>query len=73
LPAFANIRLYTMTGDLIQSVEHRAGTGDSDWQFQDTFSSTEIVSGVYLAVIEETDANGSATGEQAIVKFVVIK
>ncbi len=73
LPAFANIRIYTMTGDLIQLVEHRASTGDNDWQFQDTFSSTEIVSGVYIAVIEETDANGSSTGEQAIVKFVVIK
>ena len=73
LPGFANIRLYTMTGDLIQQIEHRGGTGDTDWQFQDTFSSTEIVSGVYIAVIEETDANGSSTGEQAIVKFVVIK
>ena len=73
LPGFANIRLYTMTGDLIQEITHRAGTGDTDWQFQDTFSSTEIVSGVYIAVVEETDANGSSTGEQAIVKFVVIK
>ena len=73
LPGFANIRLYTMTGDLIQTITHRAGTGDTDWQFQDTFSSTEIVSGVYIAVVEETDANGSSTGEQAIVKFVVIK
>ena len=73
LPAFANVRIYTMTGDLIQLIEHRASTGDTDWQFQDTFSSTEIVSGVYLAVIEETDASGSSTGEQAIVKFVVIK
>ncbi|MBX2818928.1 MAG: hypothetical protein KTR29_04575 [Rhodothermaceae bacterium] len=73
LPAFANIRIYTMTGDLIQQVEHRESTGDNDWQFQDTFSSTEIVSGVYIAVIEETDASGSSTGEQAIVKFVVIK
>ena len=73
MPPYANLRIYTMTGDLVQLIEHVTSTGDVDWQFQDTFSSSEIVSGVYLAVIEETDANGSPTGEQAIVKFVVIK
>ncbi|MFB3131279.1 MAG: hypothetical protein ACE10K_02020, partial [Rhodothermales bacterium] len=74
LPAFANIHIYTMTGDRVQTIEHDSSTGDDDWERQDTFSTMEIVSGIYIYVIEELDGpRGRPTGEQAIGKFVVIK
>jgi hypothetical protein len=74
LPAYANIRIYTMTGDLVQLLEHDASTGDRDWERQDTFSTVEIVSGIYVYVVEELDApRGGSTGKKAIGKFVVIK
>ncbi len=74
LPEFANIHIYTVTGDRVQTLEHVKGVGDKDWELQDTFSTMEIVSGVYLYVVEELDkAGGEPTGEKAIGKFVVIK
>jgi hypothetical protein len=74
LPAFANIHIYTMTGDRVMTLEHDTSTGDKDWLRQDTFSTMEIVSGIYLFVVEELDGpDGRATGEHAIGKFVVIK
>ena len=63
-----------MTGDRVQTIEHDSSTGDDDWERQDTFSTMEIVSGIYIYVVEELDGpRGRPTGEQAIGKFVVIK
>jgi hypothetical protein len=74
LPAYCNIRIYTMTGDLVQMIKHVSGSGTDDWLRQDTFSTMEIVSGVYIYVIEELDGpHGKPTGKKAIGKFVVIK
>ena len=52
LPPFANIHIYTMTGDLVYTIDHSSGTGDASWDRQDTFSTMEIVSGVYIYVVE---------------------
>ncbi len=74
LPAYANIHIYTMTGDRVQTIEHNSGDGDEEWLRQDTFSTMQIVSGIYIYVVEELDGpNGSLTGEKTIGKFVVIK
>ncbi|HKJ69105.1 MAG TPA: hypothetical protein VKA68_14195, partial [bacterium] len=74
LPDYANIHIYTMTGDHVQTLEHTSGDGDEEWLRQDTFSTMQIVSGVYIFVVEELDSpNGSLTGKKAIGKFVVIK
>ncbi len=73
LPAYANIHVYTVTGDRVQTIEHTSGTGDADWERQQTFSTTQIVSGIYIYVVEELSESGSPTGNQAIGKFVVIK
>ncbi|HKJ68692.1 MAG TPA: hypothetical protein VKA68_12095, partial [bacterium] len=74
LPAYANIRIYTMAGDLVQVLRHEAGTGEEDWQYQDTFSTIEVVSGIYYYVVEQLDGpNGNPTGKLAKGKFVVIK
>ncbi|MBN2088234.1 hypothetical protein JW964_01405 [candidate division KSB1 bacterium] len=73
LPAMCNIHIYTMTGDKVQTLVHTSGTGDQTWDRQDTFSTMEIVSGIYLYVVEELDDKMNATGEQAIGKFIVVK
>jgi len=73
LPAYANIHVYTLTGDRVQTIQHTSGTGDADWERQQTFSTTQIVSGIYIYVVEETSESGSPTGNQAVGKFVVIK
>ena len=74
LPAYANIHIYTVTGDRVQTIEHVSNTGNNDWERQETFSTTRIVSGIYIYVVEELSGpGGGATGNQAIGKFVVIK
>ncbi len=73
LPAYANIHVYTITGDRVQTIEHTSATGDADWERQQTFSTTQIVSGIYIYVVEEVSESGSPTGNQAVGKFVVIK
>lgn len=73
-PAYCKIHIYTMTGDLVQTLYHNEGTGDEAWDRQDTFSTMAIVSGIYLYVVEELDGpGGSPTGETAIGKFIVVK
>lgn len=73
-PAYCRIHIYTMTGDLVETLYHNEGTGDEDWDRQDTFSTMQIVSGIYLYVVEELDGpHGAATGETAIGKFIVVK
>ncbi len=74
LPAYANIKIYTMTGDLVQEIYHDSHTGVDDWERQDTFSTMQIVSGIYIYVVEELDGpRGNPTGKKAIGKFVVVK
>lgn len=73
LPAYANIHIYTVTGDRVQTIKHLSNTGDADWERQQTFSTTQIVSGIYIYVVEELNSSGDSTGNQAMGKFVVIK
>jgi len=73
-PAYCRIHIYTMTGDKVQTLYHNVDSGDESWDRQDTFSNMEIVSGIYLYVVEELDGpRGNATGETSIGKFVVVK
>lgn len=74
LPPYCDIHIYTMTGDLVRTLEHTSGDGDEAWLRQQTFSQMQVVSGVYLYVIEERESpNGPKTGEKTIGKLVLIK
>ena len=69
LPPVCTIKIYTEAGDLVRTIEH-GGTaslpsGDEDWD-QITDFNQEVVSGVYVAVID------SDTGAD-VVKFVIVK
>src|SRR5690606_9209783 len=65
IPGQCTIKIFTESGELIQTIEHTDGSGDAEWN-SITSSDQVIVSGLYLAVV--TDSN---TGESTVVKFVV--
>ncbi len=67
IPGQCTIKIFTESGELIQTLEHTDGSGDEEWNLI-TSSNQVIVSGVYIAVVTNND-----TGESEIVKFVVIR
>jgi hypothetical protein len=68
------IRIYTLTGDLITTIEHTDGSGDEPWDnptrelYQLTDLGQRVVSGLYIAHIVDND-----TDESTNVKFVIIR
>jgi len=67
IPGMCTISIYTQLGELVATIEHTDGSGDEFWDHTTT-SRQMISSGLYIAVIEDTD-----TGETAIKKFVIIR
>jgi hypothetical protein len=67
IPGRCEIKIYSELGELIETIEHTDGSGDQAWDSL-TSSGQIVVSGIYIAVIENLD-----TGEKKIVKFVIIR
>lgn len=67
IPGYCTIRIYTELGELIYTIDHNDGSGDAYWQ-SITSSNQVVVSGVYIAVIQDT-----RTGEMTRKKFVIIR
>ena len=73
LPGECIIRIYTFSGDLVKTIIHEDGSGDESWddptgqQYQVTDAGQHVVSGLYIANIEDAD------GESINVKFVIIR
>jgi hypothetical protein len=67
IPGRCDIKIYSELGELIQTIEHTDGSGDQAWDSL-TSSGQIVVSGIYIAVIDNKD-----TGEKKIVKFVIIR
>jgi len=67
IPGRCNIKIYSELGELVETLEHTDGSGDQAWDSL-TSSGQVVVSGVYIAVVENLD-----TGENKIVKFVIIR
>jgi hypothetical protein len=65
LPPVCTIRIYTVSGDLVETIEHTDGSGDEEWD-QISRSNQFVLSGIYIAHIE------SDLGNQ-IVKFVIVR
>jgi len=80
LPPFTKIRIYTETGDLIETIDHNNGTGNDYWNLL-TSSRQVVVSGLYIALFEVTDDYRDETtgellykkGETIYKKFIVIR
>lgn len=67
IPGRCNIKIYSELGELIETIEHTDGSGDQAWDSL-TSSGQIVVSGIYIAVIEDLDS-----GLNKIVKFVIIR
>jgi len=80
LPPVCRIKIYTETGDLIETIEHTNGSGDDYWHSL-TSSRQVVVSGLYIAYFEVTeDYADEITGEvlyrkgdSIFKKFVIIR
>lgn len=67
IPGRCNIKIYSELGELIETIEHTNGSGDEAWDSL-TSSGQIVVSGIYIAVIEDL-----VNGGNKIVKFVIIR
>lgn len=67
IPGRCNIKIYSELGELVETIEHTDGSGDQAWDSL-TSSGQIVVSGIYIAVVEDLDS-----GEKKIVKFVIIR
>jgi hypothetical protein len=72
LPPRCTIRIYTLDGDLVRTLEHDKQEGDLDatYHYWDLISrnTQAVVSGMYLFCVKDKE-----TGETQVGKFVIIK
>lgn len=78
LPGYCTIKIYTESGDLVREIEHDDGSGDEAWgvleeEYSASATGQIIVSGIYIAFIEEKTSEGELTGKNTFVKFVVVR
>jgi hypothetical protein len=67
IPGQCTIQIFTALGEKVDEIVHSDGSGDAFWDH--TTSSRQVVaSGLYIAVITDTQ-----TGESVIKKFVIIR
>jgi hypothetical protein len=67
MPGRARIQIFTEIGQHIRTINHTDGTGSVAWNLL-TESRQLVVSGIYLAVIEDTE-----TGDRTTKKIVIIR
>lgn len=70
LPEVCTIKIFTLTGDLVQVLKHNesgTGKGYHDWNLTSSVGQA-VASGLYLFVVQNEDS-----GESQVGKFVIIK
>jgi hypothetical protein len=72
LPPYCTLRIYTVTGDLIKTIEHQTGSADERWD-QITEYNQRIASGVYILQIDNAKDLNENSLPGAIEKFVVVR
>ena len=72
LPPRCTIRIYTLDGDLVQTIDHEMDTHDLEatthWWNLVSRNSQAVVSGIYLFSVEDKDSEENQVG-----KFVILK
>jgi len=71
LPQFAEIYIYSLTGNKINHIFEKDGNGGVSWDYKDENGNT-VTSGIYLFLIKQLDENKNELS-QKIGKFAVIK
>jgi len=72
LPSYCTLRIFTASGDLIETIEHTSGSADESWD-QVTESNQLIVSGVYILQVDDARDIDNNPVPGTIEKFVVIR
>ncbi len=67
IPGQCTIKIFTEVGELVHTIEHLDGSGDELWNLT-TASRQLLVSGIYIAVVEDLEK-----GESFTLKFTVIR
>ncbi len=71
LPPVGTIRIFTISGDLVRTIEHTSGSGDEPWDL--VTSTNQIVrSGVYVYHVEGQDEAGQSIGSKTG-KLVIVR
>jgi hypothetical protein len=71
LPAPCRILIYTLAGDLVQTLDHVEDTGDEYWDLVSR-NDQDVVSGVYIYKVELFDQNRNYV-DSKIGKFVILR
>lgn len=71
LPAQATIRIFTLSGTLVRTIEKNSPTATIDWNLK-TEANLPVASGMYLIHVQAREADGAVIGER-ILKFGVIQ
>lgn len=66
LPPKCSIRIYTVTGELVQTIEHDANSGDESWDLLN-YDGLNVASGTYLYHVEAPGV-GEKIGRLSIIK-----
>jgi hypothetical protein len=75
LPPVCKIRIFTETGDLVETIDHTNGSGDEYWHSV-TSSKQIVVSGLYIAyfeVTQDSDDGQYKKGDSIFKKFIIIR
>ena len=68
LPSPSEIKIYTMAGDLVETIQHNSlDKGFADWNLTSSIGQT-VASGIYLFTVEDLRNGNTQVG-----KFVIIK
>jgi len=72
LPNKCTLKIYTVTGDLIKTIEHKAGA-DEAWIDMRTDANQYPSSGVYILYIDDARGFDGDPFPDAIYKFVIVR
>ena len=73
IPAFCTLKIYTATGDLIQTLEHTSGSADEIWKNLRTTSNQYPASGVYILVVDNARDGSNNSLPTKMFKFVIVR
>lgn len=71
LPIKCKLRIYTETGDLVQTIDHY-GRADEQWN-QRTDNNQYVSSGIYVLVVSDSQALDGSPLDNQFVKFVIVR
>lgn len=77
LPGYCTIKIYTESGDLINTIQHTSGSGDETWGHIEALYLTNssgqlVVSGIYIALIQERNEDWTLTGNEHYIKILIV-